>query len=400
MNENAIRDKLVEHGQTLFSAPKQLIQFTTVPAADALLNDLTNHPHAFVLACVMDRQIKAERAWLIPYRISEKLGGFTMQALCQLKREDVSRLMSQPEPLHRFGDMMSGFFHSAVQRITAGYFGDAARIWTGNLTSAEVVYRFLEFDGVGPKIASMAANILAREFKIPFADYFSIDISADVHVRRVFSRLGLCRADASVEQVIYKARALHPEFPGMMDLPCWEIGRNWCKARDPECGGCYMRDMCSTARRMKSAKPSDWKTEALTSKRTSILLNRAFSAQEMRRIRMGLVPGEMEDKWFIYWKDDTLFFHRSWTGFCVYVVRFVADGDSHKMIEADVNRDPEQYAETNDDLDARMISYLIDLLLLQRETDYPSDEPSAEKRILKQWSQVGRAMFGDHLENR
>ena len=42
-----------------------------------------------------------------------------------------------------------------------------------------MVYRFLEFNGVGPKIASMAANILAREFKIPFADYFSIDISAE-----------------------------------------------------------------------------------------------------------------------------------------------------------------------------------------------------------------------------
>ena len=41
-----------------------------VPAADALLSDLAHHPHAFVLACVMDRQIKAERAWLIPYRVA------------------------------------------------------------------------------------------------------------------------------------------------------------------------------------------------------------------------------------------------------------------------------------------------------------------------------------------
>jgi len=32
-----------------------------------------------------------------------------------------------------------------------------------------------------------------------------------------------------------------------MDLPCWEIGRNWCKSREPECGGCYMRDLCPTA---------------------------------------------------------------------------------------------------------------------------------------------------------
>jgi endonuclease III len=247
MDEKTIRDRLVEHGQTLFRAPKQLIQFTRDPQADALLNDLTDHPHAFVLACVMDRQVKAEKAWLIPYRISEKLSVFSMERLSALSRADVNRLMAEPEPLHRFVDTIAAHFHSAVQRIRNNYAGEAARIWTGRPSSAEVVYRFLEFDGVGPKIGSMAANILAREFKIPFADYFSIDISADVPVRRVFARLGLCAADATVEQVIYKARALHPEFPGIMDLPCWEIGRNWCKPLTPKCGECYMQDWCLAA---------------------------------------------------------------------------------------------------------------------------------------------------------
>lgn len=247
MNEKAIRDRLVEHGKTLFRAPKQLIHFTRETQADALLNDLTNHPHAFVLACVMDRQVKAEKAWLVPYRISQKIGGFSMAALRALSRADVHRLMAKPEPLHRFVDTMTDHFYSAVQRIMGNYASDAARIWAERPSSAEVVYRFLEFDGVGPKIGSMAANILAREFKIPFADYFSIDISADVHVRRVFARLGLCATDATVQQVIYKARALNPDFPGMMDLPSWEIGRNWCKSRGPECEGCYMKDLCPTA---------------------------------------------------------------------------------------------------------------------------------------------------------
>lgn len=247
MNEISIRDMLVEHGQELFGAPKQFTEFTKETQADTLLNNLINYPHAFVLACVMDQQIKAERAWLIPYRISEKIGNFSMQTLSLLSREDVKRLMTEPEPLHRFVDKMADYFHSAVQRINNEYEGYAAYIWADGPPSAEAVYRFLEFDGVGPKIASMAVNILARDFKIPFADYYSIDISADIHVRRVFSRLGLCSAHATVEQVIYKARALYPVFPGMMDLPCWEIGRNWCKARGPECGDCYMNDLCPTA---------------------------------------------------------------------------------------------------------------------------------------------------------
>ena len=147
---------------------------------------------------------------------------------------------------------------------------------------------------------------------------------------------------------------------------------------------------------MKTAKPTDWKTEALPSSRTTIRLDRFFSPQEMKRIRGGLVPEQMEDKWFIYWKDDALFFHRSWTGFCIYVVRFAAKGDSFRMTEADVNRDAEQYEESSDERDAEMISYLVDALLLHQEASFPSNEPSSEKRALMNWSQVGRAMLGQH----
>ena len=147
---------------------------------------------------------------------------------------------------------------------------------------------------------------------------------------------------------------------------------------------------------MKTAKPTDWKTEALPSKSVTIRLDRSFSRQEMKRIRRGLVPEQMEDKWFIYWKDDSLFFHRSWTGYCTYVVRFAAEGDGCRMIEAEVNRDPKQYAETSDGSDAEMLSYLVEVLLLHQEAVFPNDDPSTGKQALMNWSQVGRAMLGQH----
>jgi hypothetical protein len=147
------------------------------------------------------------------------------------------------------------------------------------------------------------------------------------------------------------------------------------------------------------AKPTDWKTEPLPSKRSTIRLGRTFSLKEMEHIGRGLVPEQMEDKWFIYWQEDTLYFHRSWTGVCIYTVQFTVEGDKYRMIEADVNRDPEQYQETSEEIDAAMISYLIDILLLDQESVFPGSEQSPDAQVLMKWSQIGRAMLGQHPED-
>ena len=57
------------------------VKFTGIEDADDLLNDLEGHPHAFVIACIMDRQIKAEKAWAIPKEIEKALGGFSLSRL-------------------------------------------------------------------------------------------------------------------------------------------------------------------------------------------------------------------------------------------------------------------------------------------------------------------------------
>ena len=238
---------LVERGEKLFSAPRGPAKFTGNPAADSLLNDLEDHPHAFVVGCVTDRLISAEKAWLIPHQLSQRLGGFTFDHLRSQSLERFHQAFREPDSLHRFPGEMSKNVYLAIQRITDEYEGDAARIWLGELPSAEVVLRFLAFRGIGPKIATMATNILARAFKIPLTDHYSVDVSVDVHLRRVFTRLGLIPKDASVEEIVYRARAVHPSFPGLLDLPAWEIGRKWCRPKEPKCIDCDMQSVCPTA---------------------------------------------------------------------------------------------------------------------------------------------------------
>jgi hypothetical protein len=118
--QKRIRDDLVRRGENLLSSAREPKAFTGDPDADRLVNDLENHPHAFVIACVMDRQIKAERAWRIPYAFAERLGGFTMPILEPLSEARIRQIMRRGR-LHRFPDEMARNFRGAVQHIAGKY---------------------------------------------------------------------------------------------------------------------------------------------------------------------------------------------------------------------------------------------------------------------------------------
>lgn len=235
---------IVKIAKKRFKNPKsQIVHFVDNDDANAILNNLKIYPHAYVLACLMDRQIKAERAWIIPYEIYREINSFKFKDLENIPLKYIKDIFSKKQ-LHRFNDTMAEIFYYAIKDIRSKYNGNASNIWNNKPSSSAVVYRFLEFKGSGIKISTMAANILARQFRIPFSDYYSVDISPDVHIVRVMKRMGLVPKEANNDMVIYKARELNPDFPGIIDFSCWEIGRNWCKPRNPICSECIVKDEC------------------------------------------------------------------------------------------------------------------------------------------------------------
>lgn len=151
----------------------------------------------------------------------------------------ILKIFFKRKNLHRFNDLISKYFYSAIRKIHNDYNDDASNIWKYNPKSATLIKRFLQFEGAGIKIATMAANILVREFKIKLDDYYSIDILPDVHLKRIFKRIGLF-LKKSDNELIYAARELYPEYPGIFDLSSWKIGRNSFYSRNPDCQNCYL----------------------------------------------------------------------------------------------------------------------------------------------------------------
>lgn len=110
-----------------------------------------------------------------------------------------------------------------------------------------------------------------------------------------------------------------------------------------------------------------WKTEPFEETR-DIPFRATFTADEVARLRHGLIPRAMEDKWFVCFEHPSLMFHRSWTGQGVYRVDFASNGqDVGRAVCAET-----VLGESGDVVHhAKLLGFLIGNLMLGRREPFP-----------------------------
>lgn len=122
---------------------------------------------------------------------------------------------------------------------------------------------------------------------------------------------------------------------------------------------------------MTRAQLGSWKTLPPPERRENLGFSAVFTAAEVEAIMQGLIPREMEDKWFIHFNDNWLMFHRSWTGAHIYGLRFDTANGQARVVDSWVNRDPHQYKGTDVEYDRMLVRFLIDAFLLHRPAVFP-----------------------------
>jgi hypothetical protein len=115
--------------------------------------------------------------------------------------------------------------------------------------------------------------------------------------------------------------------------------------------------------RTERATRASWKTKPMPEAKQPLHVEKIYSAVAYSGIARGMIPAEMEDKWFMFLEDDWLYLHRSWSGNLIYQVRFEPTSDEYRIAEVWVNRDPSQYTETNEEYEAALLLTLIDWLV-------------------------------------
>ncbi len=137
---------------------------------------------------------------------------------------------------------------------------------------------------------------------------------------------------------------------------------------------------------------TDWKTQPLSEPFAEVDLDIEVSEGVMERIRLGLLPEQMEDKWFLYYEHPHLHAHRSWTGFAAFILTFEQRGSAWRIVGAKISQDPAHvnFATVEEGIHAALETVAVCLL-----GDSPKDlgdNPTIH------WGAYGRAILGEGPE--
>jgi endonuclease III len=235
----AIRQKLLAFGDSLSA---EILLPTVVPEAAPLV---ATDPYAFAIAACLDRGIKAEIIWTIPYYIKSDLGHLDPCLIYKMSVDELAAVFARLPQRPRYVNDAPRTIRDLTRIVIEECDGDASNLWKDK-RAMEVVRAFKSIHGVGLGIANLTVLLIEKNFRVRFSDldHSRMDIKPDVHTVRVLYRLGISD-ESTTDSAIVAARRLNPEFPGGVDGALWVIGRRFCLSSDPNCRECPMEKKCT-----------------------------------------------------------------------------------------------------------------------------------------------------------
>lgn len=144
------------------------IRFTDPPGDE----DLVNHdPLALLIAMLLDQQVPITWAFAGPARIVERLGEpLDARHIATLSPETFEALAAQKPAIHRYHRSMAHRIQALCAAIVSNYDGDAAGVWAGVGSAAQVAARLEALPGFGPEKAQITVAVLAKRLGQSYPD--------------------------------------------------------------------------------------------------------------------------------------------------------------------------------------------------------------------------------------
>ena len=140
------------------------LPITGDPDADRLL---VEDPLARLIGMLLDQQVPMEWAFSSPLKLKERLGGvLDAERIAALPLEELETVFKGPPALHRYPGSMAKRTQQLCQHLVDEHGGDAAAVWTGVDSGAELFRRLKALPGFGGEKAKIFLALLAKRFGI------------------------------------------------------------------------------------------------------------------------------------------------------------------------------------------------------------------------------------------
>jgi uncharacterized HhH-GPD family protein len=132
---------------------------------DADANDLLSRsPLALIIAMLLDQQVTIEKAFTAPRDLVRRLGHEpTAAELAAFDPAALAAIFSERPALHRYPRAMAGRVQHLCHHIASHYDGDAANIWAGAGSGAELLARLSALPGFGHDKARIFLALLGKQ---------------------------------------------------------------------------------------------------------------------------------------------------------------------------------------------------------------------------------------------
>lgn len=232
-----------------------------------------------LIGTICDQEIDTDTAWSIPLHLSNWLKSramdFKASTIANLGESKIKNFLwdfmkdkwpskMRKEKRKKWLENMSTWIIESCKKVRDSYennLDNLFKIMNGKLSPPLIYLSLRKFKGIGPKKASM----VARDFALGMWDWYEgvkerldregveldvkgaqlTDTPIDVHVKRVFKRVGLVQWEAMPSQDYQNlVKLIYPEAPGAVDILVWNIGKEYCKNWNPNCSRCVLNNTC------------------------------------------------------------------------------------------------------------------------------------------------------------
>lgn len=101
-----------------------------------------------------------------------------------------------------------------------------------------------------------------------------------------------------------------------------------------------------------------------------VTVDMQFTKDDFDRIKLGIKSYDMDQRWNIFFEDNHLYMHRSWTGACIFISEFETNSSGTGiLIKIIVNGDSAQYKRVDAQDDIETVLTIINTHLIKRAWD-------------------------------